>query len=431
VSTNVVNKLDIDVLVHVAVYGPAGADDWRRLDDQPDESGRALWGQNWERAGYEIKDRPPIEDYTFEPLPFAITVGEAFAHLGYFRYQTAEEFGRGWYGSFAGRYEAAVRTQLEGFVEGVKEAPWGWSPRDVRDRLSRGGAPGSDQTEPDPAQDSQLAAVETAFAEGGITLTRLADPGGRRPEGLAFAPRTVIGAWEVRVGGTPEYPATGFLPALQVWLFADEEAARSTYRANLRRHQDERDSRPYGASRIGNVVILWSAFDSGHEAELLRGGLSVLGEPDEHWRGRPPQELLGPVQVGAVRALTTEGAGSGMRYMVVARTPKELERLAGFIVDDDVRQQALAIDVSRQSALLLVGVASVDPGGLVTLQERVAETPDGAFTSDETVTEMTLDLAGLTMNAASLVTVPALRRAPQTARVWGPRLKTNMPIMDA
>jgi hypothetical protein len=64
------------------------------------------------------------------------------------------------------------------------------------------------------------------------------------------------------------------------------------------------------------------------------------------------------------------------------------------------------------------------------LQERVAETPDGGFASDETVTEMTLDLAGVTMNAASLVTVPPLQRAPRTARVWGPHLKTNMPIMD-
>jgi hypothetical protein len=428
VSANVVSRLDIDVLVHVATYGPVGAQDWRPVEEDPDECGRSLWLQNWERAGYEGDQRPPIEDYTFAPLPFAITLAEAVAQLDYFRYQTAEEFGEGWYESFAGRFESAIRTRLLQLVDGVSAAPWGWTPRDVRERLPRGSAPGA-VTAPDPTPDPLLARVEAAFEERGIALHRLEKSLARRPAGVVLAPETLLEAWEVRVAATPEHPATGFLPALEVWLFADEDAARSTYRAYLSRHQGERNGRSFGASRTGRVVAYWSHFDSGPEAELMRGGLTALGEPDEQWVGRPPREELGPVAVTAVRALTVEGPGSGLRYMVVARTRKELERLAGFIVDDDVREQALQLDLRSQSALLLVGVAAVDPGGLVTLQELVEKTDDGAFTSDVTVPEITLHLEGLTMNAASLITVPRLPRTPRAARIWAPQFGTVLHVM--
>jgi hypothetical protein len=138
-SEYVVSKIDIDVLVQLAVYGPLGAQNWLALTTDPDATGTALWRQNYEAAADPDLD-PPLPEYHFEPLPFAITAVEGIIACAHYGYQTADD-PDAWEQGPARQLIEHLRSALTSYLPGSDEAPWGWGPEDVAARMSRDGAP--------------------------------------------------------------------------------------------------------------------------------------------------------------------------------------------------------------------------------------------------------------------------------------------------
>jgi hypothetical protein len=138
VSSFVLSKLDIDVLMQLAVHGPVGVRSWEPLTDDPDRLGRDIWQQNYEAAASSDEERPPIAEYRFTPLPIGVTVGEGLKQCSCYGYQTFRAGAAPPAGPFLERLERRLVCEVTGY----DTAPWGWGPGDVAARIGRGGAPG-------------------------------------------------------------------------------------------------------------------------------------------------------------------------------------------------------------------------------------------------------------------------------------------------
>jgi hypothetical protein len=79
-----VSRVDIDLLVHLAVAGPAGATDWRAQVSDGEAFGAKVWQHNylasWDRRKEDPGEERVPPDYTFTPPPVALTVVEGIKH---------------------------------------------------------------------------------------------------------------------------------------------------------------------------------------------------------------------------------------------------------------------------------------------------------------------------------------------------------------
>ncbi len=88
----VLGKVDIDVIVQLAVLGALEAETWEPLVDDAHAHafGTELWTLNWAAAAYGEEDgvMPP---HTFDPLPVGVTAGEGLKQIAFFVYQSADK----------------------------------------------------------------------------------------------------------------------------------------------------------------------------------------------------------------------------------------------------------------------------------------------------------------------------------------------------
>lgn len=138
-SSLILDKMDVDVLVQLALHGPVEAPTWSALTDDPDQLGTALWRQNYEAAGDPDEDPPPPE-YHFQPMPFGITAVEGLKMCAFYGYQTGDD-PEAWAQGPARPFLERLRSRLIHVLPGWDEAPWGWSPADITALAGRGGAP--------------------------------------------------------------------------------------------------------------------------------------------------------------------------------------------------------------------------------------------------------------------------------------------------
>ena len=162
-SAFVVCREHIDVLVRLAISGPADGDPasrlafpvrvkdqsgrWRKVapvDDlqhvdliDPTDVGRILWAENHESVAHRYSERYDeeiVDEYRYQDPGFAPTCAEAARALSCLAYQSCEH--PEWDESIALGIVQALRVGLLDALAGVDTAPWAWSEREIRDRRS-------------------------------------------------------------------------------------------------------------------------------------------------------------------------------------------------------------------------------------------------------------------------------------------------------
>jgi hypothetical protein len=367
-SRILLSKLDIDVIVQLAVVGPTEADSWNALTKDPDELGTRLWARNYEVAAFE--DDESLRPYVFEFLPIMITAAEGLNQLSYYGYQTDDEEHL-WRRGGLGRTFDRLRAQLITALPDVASAPWGWGAADLAARSTRP-RPSTDEPEEDPEEDPRIGAVVERYRKVGIELQGGASVG-PTPPGIDD-PRDAVGRWFYHPPGF-----TGFAP-LRVFLAANERAARRHFLAVLAEEQPRRNWIESTVVRFGSEVLTlsWSArrpsypsdFEPGTD-DLLKAS-SRLGNPDERWTSSDPPTFIGTGEVMAqeVALAATEGLHSDSR-LIVARTPKEVANLASMISDDELRELLTAVDTRSHTVVLLRGVPFVESIDEVVMNDTV------------------------------------------------------------
>ena len=154
------SKLDIDVLVQVALVGTLDDGSWTPLVADPDAFGDDLWQRNWwvtdgswfeddidgAVANGDISARPA--PYRFTPLPIGVTRAEAAKAIACYHYQTYVEEDDA-ESPFppdpaytrldetpAGRVLVDLKSRM-GEPDMDDGSPWGWKPEDVAARSDR------------------------------------------------------------------------------------------------------------------------------------------------------------------------------------------------------------------------------------------------------------------------------------------------------
>ncbi len=358
-SANTVSKLDIDVLVDLAMNGPLGATHWVPLADDADALGSRLRRQNLIAVNVHDHGEPGIvEDtgYVFAALPFAVTAEEGLKHCSYYRYQTADDEER-WATSFARSFiERLVSGLLNHIASKDDDAPWGWGDADIQQRLTVRPLRSQDSP-PDPeiaAAHSRLLATGIPFQSGGHRYPVGASPANPRVRGNVD---DVIAQWVAWGPEQGEAPAAAF-------LMRSEDAARTVF-AELCAQRHLRGSMLWVKShevvffRVGRLVMgiehSWPGTPSAEWAQRLRADFF---DADEEWSQYEEVEEVTGTEVVAVR-LEVAPVGRSGRGAVVARTEKSLQRLCSFIQDSELRNQIAATDLSRHSVILATGLPAV------------------------------------------------------------------------
>ena len=345
-SRMVVSKLDVDVLVQLALLGPVEATDWPPLIEDPDGFGQTLWSASYDAAAHP-EDDGTVPSYTFEPLPVIVSAIEGVKQCGFYRYQVGDEDAEVW-SDPAGAVLHQLEQELIARLPGWEDAPWGWTGGDLSAR--------ADRREPlaDAAarKDERVTSWQETWAAAGFELTvyplteamsnRFSDPRDLLAQGF-WAPRGFIGSpVEVDLCATEEY-RPGSLP---------RPAPRSA-----------------AAARGGHPPV-----PVRHHGCLHDGLAPATGGPGSHDR-RPdgPFRRAGPalVEPGAATARARRrdpghGCASGVAIgwesyerAICARTPTELETLVAMLRDDDVREKVAAVDTRQHTVLMLRGVVDL------------------------------------------------------------------------
>ena len=276
-SSWLVSKLDIDVLVQLAWVGPLAATGWRPMTRDPDGLGQALWQRNYESNAEE--GDPPLPEYGFEPLPIEITAVEGLKHVGCYRYQT-ETLGRAHEGDDLATLVQELAVRLESELPGYSEAPWGWDDEGVHFRLGRGSPALPERLTPESEARSlapfSAAGFEPLF-EYPNSHAPVEDPGKIQVKFIYPSPSALSG--QVR----PSYAAS-------IYLCADEDGARTVF-SQLVTGWDSETARARADGhvyRYGHTVL--STSDTQRATELRRGHLDTmaanLNQPDDHWSTR-------------------------------------------------------------------------------------------------------------------------------------------------
>jgi len=415
-SRMVLGKVDIDVIVQLAVLGPLEAEAWEPLvdDAHADAFGTELWTLNWAAAAHGDEEgvMPP---YTFDPLPVGVTAGEGLKQVAFFVYQSADEDDEEspWVQSRIRRRLNDMRHRLLQHVPDYRDAPWGWDTHEIAARSSRA-APVA-HAEPSP----RLAEVLGLWADVGLPIT--ARYGNGVPPGAFADPRRVL-------GGGHFFPPnfSGFAPA-SVVVCADEDAARHVFLLTAETATYDPSTHVY---RFGDVVasMKMAAGDPALAARLA-GAIDQLvqpgrlGAPDDHWwSGTPPADLTAEVVASHVR-LDPATAGTHLAERVlVARTPAQQRALVALLADDDVRAQAAAVSTKSHSLLLLRGVAEVESAINATLREEVFDRGAGPGMGQR----LSLYTSGATSGYATLVAVERLPAVPEMVWIEDPGLRRGL-----
>jgi hypothetical protein len=400
-SACVLSKLDIDVLVQVAVYGPAGATSWTPpTDHTPDVLGTELWQQNYAAAAYPDEE-PPLPEYRFEPLPFGITTIEALKACSCYGYQTADD-SDAWRDGPARWIMESLRSKLIQTLAGWDEAPWGWEPSDVTERSGRGGAPEIPDTpvQATPPEDPIIAQVEAAFAAVGIALAEpYANPG---PLSADIDPRLRVGRRELRLPGTQPWPI------LNVEMYRDEATASSVLRSLRAKTEREGALHDNRLTRTGRVVVSYFGLHGYQLPAHLTRAVTALGPPDEMWTSADPPVAVVRAEVAARRVPVT--VTNKTQRVLIGHDEASLRTLAAVVDDDAVRQRILALDPANHAALILLGIASVDTVPEVALHDRVEGN------------ELFITTIGATPMIATMLITDRLPEIPAMARLLDPGL---------
>ncbi len=372
-------KLDIDVLVSLVLYGPAEAngewpppanEPWPRRSSSPDvgrEIGEMLWRMNADNVLDPEVDEP-LPVYTFERLPCPVTAVEGLKALACYRYQTADDANR-WRRSEAAALCRWLQGALIRCLPGFREAPWGWTAAHVDARLDRARVAALRNADPHPPP-PQVTRVLAAFAAHEVDLVPYTGVEEDPPPGLASdfhdELRRKTGHWVS--GGEHGLGRNN----VHVRLFVDDAGAHAAYLARRARHEHIREwpqsLSPRRVARYGPVVVELS-----HPAEDMlsmpsRQGpiharqdaaFAQLGEPDEHWSNRDRPTLLESAEGTIVARHVALPPGYG-RGVLVARDGAGLERIASLLADQQTRQQVLTVDLTRQTVLMIAGIADAD-----------------------------------------------------------------------
>lgn len=382
-SSFVLSKLDIDVLMQLAVYGPIGAEFWEPMTDNPDEFGRAIWQQN-ANAAEPPDNAPAIEGYRFAPLPIGITAEEGLKHCACYGYQTFDEGPADPAGTFLDQLE----QRLIEHVAGWKDAPWSWDAADVAARIDRGEAPVV--PEPQPV-DPLISHVENAFRQANIAIGAV-DVSIQNRITARLTTR-----WEIRLPGTP-------FPVLDVAVFADERAAGAAFRRRRQSAESSSGMKHEEVARIGRVIVHSLPVPNSPPIDVS-AALTLLGRPDETWSRSDPPLVSASGTVLATGVPTSAEAQPLRRHEWVAIGHDELsrQRIADLIEDDIVRTAVLAVDLADNS---VVAVISTDLQFNTVENVSVRELLYGHF-PDDTYTELRITATELPPPAATIIVTDA------------------------
>lgn len=414
-SRSVMSKMDIDVLVQLALIGPVEATDWKPLTNDPDQLGTLLWTRNFEVAGHPDEDGP-LMNYSFAPLPITVTSVEGLAQCDYYRYQTMEEntdWKRGGVGGFLRRLQTALTNALPG----IDAAPLGWDARALAERSDRS-RPHFESDELNSPEDPRIPGWLKRWTTVGLPLVRTDTP--RQPTYYNPDPRDLLASGFYRPAGQ-----TGSAPVF-VTLLTDVPAAEAYFVDSVRVRQRARhyDAHVY---RWGAVVAV-TAFSLDHEAHFIPAVdqcIAKLGEPDEHWWSLAPpvRELDAEVLATKVRLQTgTAGAHSESRALY-ARTPTELAVLVEMIEDDVLREQVASISTLEHTVLMLRGICEITAVKSVVIEQ---ETVEVGAREPRLEHAMYLHTEGATAAIATLLVMDRLKQTPAMVILRDPDLNSNM-----
>jgi hypothetical protein len=435
VSAWLVSKIDIDILVSLALYGPVEATEpWWPFHEKHGPTGTEppvevstalggmLWRANADRA-LDPQEDDPLPEYTFERVRFPVTAVEGLKLVGCFGYQTA---GDGWPGSEPARFCQWLQGMLIPLLPGYAEAPWGWQASDVDVRLDQlraaGVSTGLDEPAPVPPDASRVLQVLRANrveVEPAIGDDEEIPPSVARD--FQAEPSRQIGHW---LSGN-------YLNRrqVQVRLFADEAAAHAGYLAR-RALQEQVREWPFDqwlcrVQRHGRLVIELARPAAERARPVISDmhlttraeqetAFAQLGEPDQAW-STDNLPILAEGDGGRVLATCVAlPPGYGSAGVDVGADDTGLHRIAALVDDEDARQQILAVDVDRQYVLMIVGVCRVD--GVTST--RMVELASPAGQAPRYRWEMTID--GLRRTPAVVIAVDKPPQWPTEAVVHHP-----------
>lgn len=411
-------KMEIDILVQLALHGPTEASHWRALVKDADELGIRLWTLNVESTG---DTDVPVSSYKFELLPIGITAAEGIKHCNYYLYQTGDE--EVWKSRAVGGVLFSLMRQLPSYIPEVADAPWGWGLKALTAREDRE-PPVPDSGEPEVDEDYER--LRAWWENVGLPLNK--SRGAHRDLIKAVGdPRDIRAVAFYR----PEVHS-GF-PAVEVMLASGVEVAEKIYAHLLaQRHRREwPDSENVHLYRFGDIVID-SRFNLDRQvrfSEEFEVRIAAVGEPDRHWwSGAPPQQSVsGSVLETWVRLTRDRGGTHSTSKAMVARNPKELNLIVEMIEDPELRERLRAVPLASKSVILLRGVASIDEIDTMEVHERVIDVGDGPEVGH--VLSMRTD--GATMGIATAVVTDRLEKRPAKLVVSDPDMTLGMYVPPA
>lgn len=332
-----ITKLNVDILVQAAVYGPMGAEGWTPLTEDADELGRQLLSPGRRAPGSRSSD------YSFTPLPIGLTALEIVQACRFFSYNRSR----------CPAIVTRIRERAEGHLAGIDEAPWNWTESDVDARRGRP-APGSDLPAPPPAeveavtQELERLGMENVSSSSVVAETSTLSLG----ESSGFH-GSADGVFLVPV------PQGTMVTSVRVLVAATQDAAERAFTALVSNTvwRSTTGNIVTEVRRTGNLVIAARVRDE-DQAAGLNTVLDQLGPADEVWNTVEPPSWTGEVELvdGETPMRLQEGA--------VATNEAELERLLDLLPDGPVKDRVRDVDLSQQVVLAAPGVRAASVSGI-------------------------------------------------------------------
>ena len=324
VSRMTVTKLQVDVLVQAAMVGPMGAEHWTPLASDADELGRELL-----TSGRRSSGERNGEEYLFEPLPVGITAVEAIKACSYYRYQRAK----------APAIVDRISDALLGHLDGMKEAPWGWTSEDVAARLGRP-APGSELPAPPPVD---VIVASERLREIGVEVhsvtAAVSEAMARRAGGRGRVHGTIHGLHvEERTG-------LRYVTQIQILVAESASVAERLFPLAVSSIVWDRQSFTE-VRRVGSLVTYANLPSADRWADPEAAEiLDRLGSPEERWSVTEP-----PMETGAGEVLGRH-VEMTLTSPAVATNRADLDKLLDCLTDVDLRDRLNRVDLTRHSVV--------------------------------------------------------------------------------
>jgi hypothetical protein len=375
-----VTKLQVDVLVQAAMFGPMEAERWTPMADDPDELGRELMSSGRRASGERTG-----EDYVFEPLPVAITAVEAIKACAYYHYNRSK----------TPAVVQRIARAMESHLDGWPDAPWGWDSDDITARLGRP-APGSDVPSPMPPE---FVEVTDRLSELGLDPVKIFPTVGAERDRRAGGAGAFYGSVMARYG------ERGHAQVLAIVAKSPETASRLfpyEVAAIVWKASNNTEVR-----RVGNLLVLADLWPTDESTPAIAAILDRLGTPDEHWSVTEP-----PVAT-AHGGLLSGRAEMALSHPAVARTAPELAVLIEALHDADTRERLRDVDLHRHSVLALPGEHLGEVFTVDVVRSGVPSEP--AVLIEDLV--LTAEYVSPQRQLGSVLLLPRLRRRPRYVRV--------------